>query len=102
MTGPENNPTTDLTGIAVSIGVIQADQRYVREGVDELKKATNGLNETVAFHSVKLAEHNGRLDGHEKQLEDRAPVKTSWQSTAMFIIGIASTLLSATVLFANR
>ena len=103
MTGPESDPpTTDLTGIAVAIGVIQADQKYAREGVDKLERTSQGLNETVAFHSVKLAEQGGRLDGHDKQFEDRAPVKTSWQSTAMFIIGIASVLLTVTVLFTNR
>ena len=105
MTGSEDNnpvPSAGFTELAVSIGIIQADQRYAREGVDKLERASQGLNETVAFHSVKLAEQGGRLDGHDRQLEDRAPVKTSWQSTAMFIIGVASIMLTVSVLFTNR
>ena len=92
----------DFTGFAVSLGVTQASIEYVREGMDEIKDDNRQRNATQAAHAVMLANHGGRLDGHDRQFEERAPVKTSWPQIAMFIIGVSSLALTGAVLIFNR
>jgi hypothetical protein len=75
-----------MMSFAVSLGRIEEGNKYMREGIDEVKKTTNGISETVASHSVAIAALQVRSTAQDKILAERAPQKAPWPSIGAFII----------------
>jgi hypothetical protein len=92
-------PSSDQTGFAVAMGVLQEQGRSSAESLMRVEKGQvegfrkidetfQGMKTTQGEHSVMLGELKTRVDAHDKVFAERQPVKVSWTAVGGFIFGI--------------
>jgi hypothetical protein len=81
------NPT-DITGLAISLGRIEESQKYMRDGIDEVKKTVGGVADTVASHSIALSRIDTKIAEHDNMFAEARPVKSGWPTVLASVGGI--------------
>lgn len=86
--------TSDQSGLAVAVGRIEEGQKYTKDSLGRIESHLGELGNTVAGHAVILGTVVERLDGHDKVLEQRAPIRIPWTGIVATIATLASLCLA--------